>query len=430
MSCGGMPMLLPRPVWHACSTLCTAAVGQDMRLYVPTADELQASDSRRITAERNPTRVKITDVEAIVLRQPEIDATRADGSQDALLIRVHTDEGITGIGEVDSIPSVVKAIVDARSSHANASGLRNLLIGEDPFAIERLWEKMFRGSIYYGRRGVAIHAISGIDIALWDIKGKALGLPVHTLLGGPHRKSNRAYASTLMPETPDETARVVTDLVARGFTAIKLGWGPFGRDAELDVALVAAARKAAGNEIELMFDIGNGWADGDHGLRQVRRMEEYRPYWVEEPFMPDDVEAYAKLADSVETRITAGEEDATRWGFRDLIDRAHGDVVQPDVTRAGGISEVMKIAQLADLRGVAVVPHAWSTGIIKAATLQVLAALPRTTFFEYCVQATALNQELTVERFPLTDGLVRIPEGPGIGIEIDPAVVERYRADG
>jgi L-rhamnonate dehydratase len=175
--------------------------------------------------------VKITDVEAIILRQANIDVSRADGSQDALIIRVHTDEGVIGLGEVDSIPSVVKAIVDAPASHSNASGLRNLLIGEDPFEIERLWEKMYRGSIYYGRRDVAIHAMSGIDIGLWDIKGKALGLPVHRLLCGPHRSSIRAYASTLRPDTPGEVERVVSDLVGRGFTAIKLCWGPFRREA-------------------------------------------------------------------------------------------------------------------------------------------------------------------------------------------------------
>jgi len=167
--------------------------------------------------------LKITDVEAIILRQPEMDVSKADGSQDALLIRIETDEGITGYGEVDSLPPVVKAIVEAPPSHAIASGLRHLLLGEHPLEIDRLWQKLYRGSIYYGRQGPAVHAISGIDIALWDIKGKALGLPIHRLLGGPHRAAIRAYASTLMPETPEETTAVVANLVARGFTAVKLG---------------------------------------------------------------------------------------------------------------------------------------------------------------------------------------------------------------
>ena len=248
------------------------------------------------------------------------------------------------------MPPVVKAIV-APPSHAIASGLRHLLIGENPLEIDRLWHKLYRGSIYYGRQGPAIHAISGIDIALWDIKGKAWGSRSIACWEVPHRPAIRAYASTLMPDTPEETARVVAELVGRGFTAVKLGWGPFGRDADLDVALVRAARQAAGDEVELMFDIGLGWPNADHAIRQVRRFEEYRPYWVEEPLWPDDVAGYRKLADAVETRIACGEEDATRWGFAQLLERSQVDVIQPDVTRAGGISECLRIAQLAELHG-------------------------------------------------------------------------------
>jgi L-rhamnonate dehydratase len=370
--------------------------------------------------------VKITNVQAIILRQPEMDVSKADGSQDALLIRIETDAGITGFGEVDSLPPVVQAIVDAPPSHAIASGLGHLLLGENPLEIDRLWHKLYRGSIYYGRQGPAVHAISGIDIALWDIKGKALGQPVHRLLGGPHRTAIRAYASTLMPDTPEETADVVAGLVGRGFTAVKLGWGPFGRDADLDVALVRAARMAAGDEVDLMVDIGLGWPNADHAIRQVRRFEEYRPYWVEEPLWPDDVAGYRKLANAVETRIACGEEDATRWGFAQLMKRARVDVIQPDVTRAGGISECVRIAQLAELEGVAMVPHAWSTGIIKAATLHLIGAMANATFLEYCVQETALNQLLTIERFPVVDGMVALPDRPGLGIEIDEDVVRRY----
>ena len=370
--------------------------------------------------------MQITDVQAIILRQPNVDVAKADGSQDALLIRIETDAGITGIGEVDSLPPVVKAVVDAPPSHAIATGLRHLLLGENPLEIDRLWQKMYRGSIYYGRQGPAVHAMSGIDIALWDIKGKALGQPIHRLLGGPYRGHIRAYASTLMPDTPRQTAEVVSGLVARGFTAVKLGWGPFGRDADHDVALVRAAREAAGDDVELMFDIGLGWPNADHAIRQVRRFEPYRPYWVEEPLWPDDVAGYRKLADAVETRIACGEEDVTRWGFTRLMDETRVDVIQPDVTRAGGISECVRIAQLADLRGVATVLHSWSTGIIKAASLHVIGAMPHATFLEYCVQETALNQLLTVERFPVVDGMVALPDKPGLGIEIDDEVVARY----
>ena len=186
--------------------------------------------------------MKITDVEAIVLRQAVVDDGIADGSQDDLVIRIHTDEGITGIGEVDSSPELVRALVQAPSSHAVATSLRDALLGEDPLDVERLWHKMYRGLIYFGRRGIAIHAISGLDIALWDIKGKALGKPVYELLGTPQRDRVRAYASRLMPDTPAEVTDAVAELRDQGFTAVKLGWGPLGKDPRQDVELAAAAK--------------------------------------------------------------------------------------------------------------------------------------------------------------------------------------------
>jgi L-rhamnonate dehydratase len=167
--------------------------------------------------------LKITDVEAVVLRQPLLDDAIADGSQDDLVVLVHTDEGITGIGEVDSAPEAVRAIINAPGSHAIATSLQRLLVGEDPLDVERLWQKMYRGLIYVGRRGIALHAISGIDIALWDIRGKALGRPVCELIGTPRRDRVRAYASMLMPNTTAEVRERVAALAGRGFTAVKLG---------------------------------------------------------------------------------------------------------------------------------------------------------------------------------------------------------------
>jgi len=367
--------------------------------------------------------MQITDVEALILRQPVLDASVADGSQDALIIRVHTDEGLTGVGEVDSLPSVVKAIVDAPPSHSIASGLAALLVGEDPLHVRRLWDRMFRGSLYFGRRGAAIHAISGVDIALWDLAGKALGQPVSTLLGGARRRRVRAYASTLMPERPEEVRRVVAAHCEAGFTAVKLGWGPLGRSARLDADLVAAARREAGDGVELMVDIGKGWSHAPDAVERARRMAEHRPLWIEEPFMPDQYERYAALAAAVEVPLAAGEEETTVYDFERLIDSGGVQIVQPDVTRAGGISEVMRIAALAGRRGRRLVPHAWSTGVIKAATLQVLAATEDAEWFEYCVQSTPLNERLVSERFPLRDGCVEIPDRPGIGVELDDAVL-------
>jgi L-rhamnonate dehydratase len=362
--------------------------------------------------------MRITDVKALILRQPRLDASVADGSQDALLIEVHTDEGLIGLGEVDSSPTVIKAIVDAPASHSVACGLRSLLVGEDPTQISRLWERMFKGTLYFGRRGAAIHAISGVDIALWDLLGKATGKPVWALLGGRHRESVRAYASTLMPEHPEEAAAVVARYRDEGFSAIKLGWGPLGRSARLDVELVAAAR-AAGPDIELMIDVGKGWSSIRDGIDRVMAMAEYRPAWIEEPFMPDDYAKYAALARAVAVPLAAGEEETTVADFERLIEAGAVEIIKPDVTRAGGITELMRIAEVARRRGRRCIPHAWSTGIIKAATLHVLAAMPEAEYMEYCVQSTPLNESLVAQEFPVVDGFVRVPDGAGLGVDVD-----------
>ena len=372
--------------------------------------------------------MKITDVEAIILRQPVLDEGIADGSQDDLVIRIHTDEGITGIGEVDSSPEAVHALVSATSSHAIAHSFHSLLVGEDPTDIERLWQKMYRGMNYIGRRGIALHAQSGIDIALWDIKGKAAGKPISELLGGAIHDRVRAYASMLMPDTTEETAERVSALRDDGFTAIKLGWGPLGKDPKHDVRLATAAKEAAGDG-DILIDAGHGYgADAKTAIGVARELEQLGVYWLEEPFEPDEYEAYAELADTVDIRVTAGEQDTTVWGFRELIERGHVDLVQPDVTRCGGITELIRIGALAREHGVETVPHAWKSGIIKAASLHANAVLPDATFQEYCVADTPINQTLVKERMPLdADGFVAVPTGPGLGIELDEEVLERYR---
>jgi L-rhamnonate dehydratase len=371
--------------------------------------------------------MRITKVEAILLRpKGPIDTSIGDGSQDGVVVRVHTDEGITGLGEIDSSPSVAKAIIDAPPSHKICSGLAALLVGENPLEIGRLWQKMYKGSLYFGRRGAAIHAISGVEIALWDIAGKAAGKPIHALLGGARRQRIKAYASTLMPDTPAEAARVVESQLRSGFRAIKLGWGPLGRSAELDVALVDAARKAGGADFDLMLDVGKGWQTARDGIDRSRRMEEDRLFWIEEPFWPDEYAKYAALAAAVPTPIAGGEEETTLADFERLAEKGNVEILQPDVTRAGGISECLRIADYARRNGRRCVLHAWSTGIIKAATLHVLAAMEEAEYMEYCVQTTDLNQRLVTEKFPLVDGHVAVPNAPGLGVELDEAVLQQF----
>jgi len=368
--------------------------------------------------------MKITKVEAIVLRLPVV-TEAVDGTQDDLLIKVETDEGISGWGEVDSSPEVARAVVEAPTSHGISHGLREVLMGRDPFDVEELWELMYRKTIYYGRQAVVIHAMSGVDMALWDIRGKATGLPVHKLLGGSFRAKARAYASVLMPETPAETERLARDHVARGFTAMKFGWGPLGRDAGLDVELIAAARSGAG-DADLMIDIGHQYT-AKQAIRMAKRLEPYRLNWLEEPLPPDDYDGYRELTRSVSVDIAAGEEESGRRAFRKLIEYCRIDIVQPDISRAGGLTETRKIATLAEDANVRLVPHAFKTGILLAACLHLIATLPRTELLEFSLAESPLRRDLLVEPFRVLDGYVAVPEKPGLGIEVNPEVITKYR---
>ena len=368
--------------------------------------------------------MRITRVEPIVLRLPQV-TEACDGTQDDLLIKVETDEGIYGWGEVDTSPEVGKAVVEAPTSHAIARGLREVLLGQDPFNVEQLWEMMYRKTIYFGRQSVVIHTISGVDMALWDIAGKATGQPVHKLLGGSYREKARAYASVLMPETPLEAERMARGFVEQGFTAMKFGWGPLGRDEGFDVELIAAARAGAGNA-ELMIDIGQAYTV-KQAIRMAARLEKYRLGWMEEPLSPDDFEGYKRLAAATSIDIAAGEAESGRRAFRKLIEECGIDVVQPDISRAGGLTETRKIGVIAQDAYIRLVPHAFKTGILVAACLHLIAALPNTELLEYTLADSPLRKRLLTEPFCAVGGYVEVPDKPGLGVEVNPDVVARYR---
>lgn len=379
--------------------------------------------------------MRITAVETLILRVPEILAIN-DSAQDALVVKVHTDGGLIGLGEVDSSPEVIKAIIDAPKSHRICTGLAASIIGEDPLEVERLWEKMYRASVWFGRRGAAVQAISGIDLALWDLKGKILGAPVYQLLGGSFRKEIPAYASVLMPHTPEQAHAEVTMWRERGYRAVKLGWGPLGLDLESDAALVAAAREAAGDRMQLMIDLGfypgadleTGW-DASRVLDFARRVERYQPYWLEEFLPPDDLPGFARVAAGTPIRTAAGENCTGRYEFVDLMDRGKVSVVQPDVTRSGGLTECRRIARLAADRGIPCVPHAWSTGLIKAASMHLIASIPNAQFLEYALPDTPMNRDLFGMGVDVVDGRARVPEAPGLGVELDETVVRAFAVD-
>ena len=373
--------------------------------------------------------VKITDVETIYLRMPRVKEL-CDSGQDALLVRVHTDAGITGLGEVDSAPLAVKGAIDGPFSHTTACGLREIVLGEDPFETGYIWHKMYRMSIYGGRRGVGLHAMSGIDMALWDIKGKALGLPIWKLLGGGFHKRIRAYASTLFGATPKETGERARRFRDRGFTAVKFGWEPMGEDEQTDIALVREARKGLGDDADLMIDAGLVW-DAKTALRRARSFSDYNIYWLEEPLLPDDYHGYAKLSQATDVRIAAGEEESCRKTFLELMDVGKVDIIQVDLTRVGGFTEAMKIASLAADRGIPVVNHGFTTYVNVAAALHFLNAIPSSFIAEFVAEeGTTLRDCITHQKIVARDGYLDIPNEPGLGIELNEEAIGRFRSDG
>ncbi|MEO7143955.1 MAG: mandelate racemase/muconate lactonizing enzyme family protein, partial [Bryobacteraceae bacterium] len=300
-------------------------------------------------------------------------------------------------------------------------------IGEDPFETEKIWHKMYRGNIYGGRRGVGFHAMSGIDMALWDIKGKALGLPVWKLLGGGFHEKIRCYASSLFGPTPRETGELARRYSGKGFTAVKFGWDPMGRDEATDIALVHEARKGLGDAGDLMIDAGLAW-DSKTALQRANAFAEERIFWLEEPLRPDDYEGYRRLAESTPVRIAAGEEESSRQSFIDLMDRGRIDVVQVDLTRCGGFTEAMKIAALAWDRGLPVANHGFTTYINVTAALHWLNSIPNALICEFVAEEeTNLRECITKQKLRARDGYLDVPREPGLGIELDEEAIARFR---
>jgi L-alanine-DL-glutamate epimerase-like enolase superfamily enzyme len=367
--------------------------------------------------------MKITEVEPIHLRIPDVEDV-ADGTQDVLVVLIHTDAGVTGIGEAASQSYVAKAVFEAPRSAQRRHGLRHLLIGQDPLD-EGLWDHMYHHTNRYGRRGVAIHAISAADIALWDIRGKVEGKPLYELLGGSYRKSVRAYASYLFGETPEATARLARDAVELGLTAVKFGWEPFGKDPAVDVAHIEAARGILGDASDLMVDAGHAW-DHETALERARLFERFHLGWLEEPLKQDDRKGYQRLCSQSPVPIAAGEGDMTPWDFEDLIERGL-HVIQPDVAFCGGPTVCRKVSAMAAEAGRRCVPHCFSTGINLTASLHWMASTPDGDLVEYCLRDSPLMRKLVKNLPPLENGRAPVPQGPGLGIELDAEIVEKYR---
>jgi D-galactarolactone cycloisomerase len=377
--------------------------------------------------------VKVTKVTCHLL-QSKVDRpfTSARGwlyaTRSSCVVEVETDAGVTGWGECYGPAAVNKALIETQYAPR--------VVGRDPFDVEVVWEDLYNRIKDYGAQGFSITALSGIDIALWDIMGRATGLPVHKLIGGAHRKEVQAYATGLyfidMDRLVEEAVEEALEYKEQGFRAIKMKIG-LG-DPKLDFRRVRAVRDAIGPDIALAVD-ANHCFTVPQAIRLGRMLEELDLLWFEEPISPEDHDGYAQVAQALDLAVAGGENDFTRWGFRDVIAKKAMDIVQPDVCAAGGISEMRKIATLASAFGVECVPHAWGSAIGLAATVQFLAALPDQPpafrpippMLEFEQTPNPLRDALAREPIVQRRGIVAVPDGPGLGIEVDREVLARFK---
>lgn len=373
--------------------------------------------------------MRITDLKTTLLFKPfqeQIhDAARKIVGRDVLLAEISTDEGVSGLGFVTGLGvahgseiHVINEIIE--------KGLKPMLLGEDPLFAQRLWETMYHQTVRYGRKGAAVRAISAVDIALWDLIGKKAGLPLHQLIGGFSDRV-KIYASGGFYTDRDDIAPLVDEMQAyvdQGFKSVKM---KVGRNPRRDAQRVEAVRKALGDEIDLLIDANEAW-DLTTAMRFIKAVEPYNIYWLEEPLAPDDIDGYIALTQRSTIPIAAGENEYTKYGFKDLITRQAVHVVQPDVTRVGGISEWLKVASFAQAYNMPCVTHA-----VQEVHISLVAGVSNAPMMEYFT-ADHYLQTFISELFigpsglhQIADGYVEVPTAPGLGLELDWEVVKRYR---
>lgn len=372
--------------------------------------------------------MKITNVKTTVLFCPFpeaiSDAARKIAGRDVLLIDIETDDGIIGTGVLTGLGVANGSeihIIDA----VIVQSLKPMLIGEDPLMINALWTKMYKGTTRFGRGGAIVRAISGVDIALWDLLGKIANMPVYKLLGANNGKV-KVYATGGFYNQDHDVEKLVaemTDYVNDGFKAVKM---KVGKDPAVDVERVKAVREAIGDNIDLLLDANEGW-DWGTAIRFIDNVEKYNIYWLEEPVAPDDIEGYIKLNEKSPIPIAAGENGYTKYEFKNLITRNAVSVVQPDVTRVGGITEWMKVAHFAEAYGIPCVTHA-----VSEVHVTCVAAAPNAPMMEYFTHKQYLQTFMTelfikpsgVRR--MKDGFVYASEDPGLGLELNQELLKKY----
>ncbi len=366
--------------------------------------------------------MRITDIRTIRLRAalaPECQVYSRSGRRthrSALLVHVETDEGITGIGSCSGNGAVLEAMIERV--------LNPLLVGKNPLKVEELWESSYFRCVAkeFGSRGLGVVALSGVDIALWDILGKAKGEPIFKLLGGAVRDKVPVYATALYPEEPAEVVKKAVAFAQKGFRAAKI---KVGFNLARDIEIVRAVRAELGKDFTLMTDANQGYTLGV-ALKAVEAFAACGAAFLEEPLFVEDVEGHAALKAQSKVPIALGENLHTRFAFENFIARGAVDILQPDVARAGGISEVVEIAALAARHGLSVSFHTWGDAVALAASLHLATALKKSGVMELDCTENPLRSELLKEPLEAQNGLMLPPQGPGLGIELDSRALKRF----
>jgi len=370
--------------------------------------------------------VKITDVKTIRLRATipaegqVLSRSGVRNTRSTTLVQVETDDGVSGIGSCSGNGELIEIIIE--------KVLKPLLVGMDPTAIEDIWDRAYMrgGHKEFGTRGIGIVALSGVDIALWDILGKVRGLPVYQLLGGKYRDKVPVYATALYPEEPSKVARRARGFADQGFHGVKI---KVGFDLDQDIRIVRAVRQELGKDFIIMTDANQGYSV-DVALKASDAFAECGAFWLEEPLFVEDIEGHAILREKGKTPIAVGENLHTRYAFENFIVRQAVDFIQPAVARAGGISEIKKITALAAKHKVPVSFHTWGDGVALAASVHLSAALRDCIVMELDYTYNPLREELLREPFKVQEGYLIPPEKPGLGIELSQDALRKFAFSG
>jgi len=381
---------------------------------------------------------KIVDLEAIIVSVPAEGNAFAEGNEETVLVKVTDENGLYGIGECVATPAVTKAMIDMATVHFWSQGIKDIVVGADPLEAKALFDKVYHGSFYHGRRGILIFALSAVDIALYDLAGKQLGKPVYALLGGARCEKIRPYA-TIYPGDiyGGPLSKVVAELekqaeiaVDQGLRTVKVPvlFGEHLSDRAL-IGFVADCRRMVGDEIALALDFGYRWRDWHDAAWLLQRIDDYAIEFAEAPLWHDDLHGHERLAAVSPVRVGGAEFATGRWEIREWLESGVS-LVQPGISRAGGFTDLVRIAEMCEMYGATLIPHSYATGITDTCNFHLQAAcltVPMVEFRSSRLGPSRLRTELVSPAEPdIVDGLVALPSGPGLGIELNEALVSKY----